>query len=62
MRPAYHFDEFCFRSGVFFGVINFGVMVVSFLVPFWCQAPLKDICPPIEDTSVDECHAPDGRK
>ncbi|WP_180247468.1 hypothetical protein [Bacillus sp. AFS031507] len=39
---------------------HFGVTIL--VLPFWCQAPLKDICPPMEDTSVDECQAPDGRK
>lgn len=40
MRPAYHFDEFCFRFGVCFLLL-------------WCQAPLKDICPLVEDTFLD---------
>ncbi|MFP5107209.1 hypothetical protein ACSU6B_10605 [Neobacillus sp. C211] len=43
---------------------HFGVTIWCYylVLPFWCQAPLKDICPPVEDTSVDECQAPDGRK
>ncbi|MGF6953325.1 hypothetical protein QF028_005830 [Neobacillus sp. B4I6] len=43
---------------------HFGVTIWCYylVLPFWCQAPLKDIRPPVEDTSVDECQAPDGRK